>query len=117
MLRLASDADVDGRIIRGLRRFQPDLDLKRAQDALPEGTPDPDVLAWAGAEQRVLITHDRSTMVGHARKRSAAREPLPGVVVTTDAQTVGEAIEDILIIAHCMAENEIKDEIIIFLPL
>jgi hypothetical protein len=45
MLRLASDADVHGDIVRGLRRRQPDLDLVRAQDALPEGTPDREVLA------------------------------------------------------------------------
>ncbi|QEH35105.1 hypothetical protein OJF2_36500 [Aquisphaera giovannonii] len=56
MLRLASDADVHGELIRGLRRRQPALDLIRVQDALPEGTPDPEVLAWAAAERRVLLT-------------------------------------------------------------
>ncbi len=61
MLRLASDADVHGDIIRGLRRRLPDIDLARAQDALPEGTPDPEVLTWA-AENRVLITNDRNTI-------------------------------------------------------
>jgi hypothetical protein len=117
MLRLASDADVDGRIIRGLRRHQPDLDLRRSLDALPEGTPDPEVLEWAATEQRVLITRDRSTMVGFARQRSAARKPLPGLVVTTKSQRIGHAVEDILIIAHCMTEDEIRDQIVIFLPL
>jgi hypothetical protein len=56
LLRLASDADVHGDILRGLQRRLPELDLVRVQDALPEGTPDPDVLAWAAAEHRVLIT-------------------------------------------------------------
>ena len=45
MLRLASDADVHGGVIRGLRRRLPEIDLVRAQDALPEGAPDPEVLA------------------------------------------------------------------------
>jgi len=40
MLRLASDADVHGDIVRGLRRRLPEIDLIRAQDALPEGPPD-----------------------------------------------------------------------------
>jgi hypothetical protein len=58
MLRFASDADVDGAIIRGLRhRRFPEIDLVRAQDVLPEGAPDPDVLAWVAAEDRVLITN------------------------------------------------------------
>jgi hypothetical protein len=59
MLRLASDADVHGEIIRGLRRRLPQIDLLRAQDALPEGAPDLEVLAWAAAENRILITNDR----------------------------------------------------------
>jgi hypothetical protein len=49
MLRLASDADVHGDIVRGLRRRAPEVDLVRVQDVLPEGTPDPAVLAWAAA--------------------------------------------------------------------
>ena len=72
MLRLASDADVHGEIVRGLRRRRTDLELVRAQDALAEGTPDPVVLAWAASENRVLITNDRNTMVGCAYPRVTA---------------------------------------------
>ena len=64
MLRLASDADVHGAIIRGLRRRLPGIDLLRAQDVLAARTPDAQVLAWAAAENRVLVTNDRNTMVG-----------------------------------------------------
>jgi hypothetical protein len=73
MLRLASDADVHGDIIRGLHRRQPELDLLRAQEVLPNGTRDPDVLAWAAEENRVLITNDRRTMLGSAYLRVRLR--------------------------------------------
>ncbi len=76
MLRLASDADVHGGIIVGLRRRLQEIDLVRAQDALPEGTPDPEVLAWIAAENRVLITNDRNTMVGSAYQRVSGRRPI-----------------------------------------
>jgi hypothetical protein len=66
MLRLASDADVHGDILRGLRRRRPEIDLLRAQDALPEGTADRELLAWAAAENRILVTNGRNTMVGFA---------------------------------------------------
>ena len=92
MLRLASDADVHGDIIRGLRRRSPDIDLVRVQDALPERTPDPEVLAWAAAQDRVLITNDRNTMVGFAYQRVTAGEPMPGVIATTNEQSIGSAI-------------------------
>ena len=116
MLRLASDADVHGEIIRGLRRRLPEIDLVRAQDALPEGAPDSDVLAWAAAENRILITNDRNTMIGFAYHRVATGEPLPGLIATTNEQSIGSAINDILLIAEYMPEEEIRDQIVVFLP-
>ncbi len=117
MLRLASDADVHGDIIRGLRRRRPDLDLIRAQDAIPEDTPDPAVLAWAASENRVLITNDRNTMVGFAHQRAGAGEPMPGLIATTNEQSLGEAIDDILVIAELMAEDEVRAQVVLYLPL
>ena len=117
MLRLATDADVHGDIIRGLRRRSPDIDLVRIQDALPEGTPDPDVLLWAIAEYRTLMTNDRNTMVGFACERAAAGERVPGLIVTTNEQSIGSAIDDILLIAECMPEKEISAQVVVYLPL
>lgn len=116
MLRLASDADVNGEIVRGLRRRRPDIDLIRSRDVLPEGTPDPDVLAWAAAENRVLVTNDRNTMVGFAYERVVAGEPVPGLIVTTNEQAVGQAIDDILLIAEYMPEDEIGNQVVVYLP-
>src|SRR3954466_5934865 len=117
MLRLASDADVHGDIIRGLRRRRPEIDLIRAQDALPVGTPDPEVLAWAETQNRILITNDRNTMVGYAYRRVAAGEQVPGLIVTTNWQSIGAAIDDILLLADCMSEVEVKDQVAVSLPL
>jgi hypothetical protein len=116
MLRLASDADVHGDIIRGLRRRRSDIDLLRAQDVLPEGTPDPDVLAWAAIENRILLTNDRNSMVGFAYERVAAGQPVPGLIVTTNEQALGDAINDVLLIAELMAADEIRDQVVVYLP-
>jgi hypothetical protein len=117
MLRLASDADVRGEIIRGLRRRLPKIDLVRVQDALPEGTLDHDVLAWAAAENRILITNDRNTMVGFACRRVAAGDPVPGLIATTNHQAIGAAIDDILVVTEYMPEEEIRNQVVVFLPL
>jgi hypothetical protein len=116
MLRLASDADVHGEIVRGLRRRLPEIDLVRVQDALPEGTPDPDVLAWAAAEDRVLISNDRNTMIGFAHQRLASCKPMPGLIATTNEQAIGAAIDDIALIAEYMSEEEIREQFVVFLP-
>ena len=116
MLRLASDADVNGEILRGLRRRLPEIDLVRVQEAWPEGTPDPEILAWAAMENRILITNDRNTMVGFAYQRAAAGVSMPGLIVTTNEQAIGSAIDDILLITQYMAEEEIRDQVVVFLP-
>src|SRR5437588_11667399 len=116
MLRLVSDADVHGEIMRGLRRRLPEIDLVRDQDTLPEGTPDPEVLAWAAAENRILITNDRNTMVGFAYQRVAVGEPVPGLIATTNEQSIGSAIDDILLIAEYMPQEEIRGQVVLFLP-
>ena len=116
MLRLASDADVHGGIVRGLGRRLPDLDLIRVQDVLPEATPDAEVLAWTIAENRILITNDRNTMVGLVYQRVRTGNPVPGLIVTTNEQSVGMAINDILLIAEYMPEEEISNQGVVFLP-
>jgi len=116
MLRLASDADVHGAIIRGLRRRQPEIDLLRAQEILPVGTSDREVLSWAAAENRVLITNDRNTLVGLAYQRVAAAEPMAGLIATSIEQSIGSAIDDILLVSECLSAKEIRDRVIVFLP-
>jgi len=116
MLRLASDADVHGEIIRGLRRRLHEIDLVRIQDVLPAGTPDHEVLEWAATEGRILITNDRNTMVGLAYQRAAAGKLVPGLIAATNEQSIGSAIDDILLIAEGMPEEEIREQVVVFLP-
>ncbi|MGE0608192.1 MAG: DUF5615 family PIN-like protein [Pirellulales bacterium] len=104
-------------ILRGLRRREPALDLTRVQDALPEGTLDPEVLEWAASENRVLLTNDRATMIGFAYQRVLKGLPLPGLIVTKNSQSIGSAIADILLIAEQMPEDEIRQQFVVYLPL
>src|SRR5262245_25451729 len=65
-MKLASDENFDGDIVRGLLRVLPELDLVRVQDAGLAGSPDPEVLAWAAVGGRILLSHDRDTMPNFA---------------------------------------------------
>jgi hypothetical protein len=116
MLRLASDADVNGAIIRGLRLRVPSIDLIRSQDYLNDGVLDPEVLSWAAAQQRVLITNDRNTMTKYALRRANTAQAATGIIATTNNQSIGTAIDDIILIAECMSETEIRNRVVIFLP-
>jgi predicted nuclease of predicted toxin-antitoxin system len=73
MLRLAADADVDGKIVRGLRRKQPDIDLVRVQDVGLRTADDESILEWSAIEGRILISGDRNTLIGFAGDRTRTR--------------------------------------------
>src|SRR5437867_3448566 len=98
MLRLAADENFTGAIIRGVFRRSPEVDLVRVQDVDLAGAVDPVVLEWAAREDRVLLTHDVTTMSAYAYERVAADQPMPGVVVINRSVPVRRAIEEIALI-------------------
>lgn len=116
MLRLATDEDFNNRILRGMPRRRPELDIVRVQDAGLTGRGDAEVLAWAAVEGRVLLTHDVTTMRRYVEERVAAGLPMPGVFEVSQQTPIALAIEDILLLAECSLEGEWEGQIR-FLPL
>ncbi len=116
MLKLLSDENFNNDIVRGLQRQQPNLDLARVQDVGLSATDDPDILAWAAQEGRLVLTHDQSTMPGFAYQRVLAGEPMPGVIVVNDRASIGQAINDILVLAECSLEDEWHGQVV-YVPL
>jgi hypothetical protein len=106
MLRLAADEDFNNRILRGLLRRNPDLDIVRVQDAGLRGRGDTEVLEWAATEGRVLLTHDVTTMKQHVDERIAAGLLMPGIFELNQSLPIGQAIEEILLLAECSFEGE-----------
>jgi hypothetical protein len=116
MLRLATDEDFNNRILRGLLRRNPGLDIVRVQDAGLRGLGDAEVLEWAATEGRILLTHDVTTMKQHVYKRINAGSPMPGVFELSQDVPIGQAIEEILFVAECSVEGEWEGQIR-YLPL
>jgi hypothetical protein len=65
MIRILADADLNERIVAGCLRREPEMDFLSANDADLEGVPDPEVLALAAAQDRILMSRDFHTMPGH----------------------------------------------------
>lgn len=116
MLNLVIDENFNGDILRGLRRRLPALDFVRVQDVGLGETPDPDILAWAAVEGRVVLTHDRDTMPNFAYERVRAGESMSGVFVVSDLMPTGQAIDEILLAVQCLSPDECKD-LVRFFPL
>lgn len=84
MIKLLTDENFDGDILRGMLRRMPDLDVIRVQDIGLSQTLDPIILAWAAANQRVLLTHDMKTVPDFANDCVRAGELMPGVFLVND---------------------------------
>lgn len=116
MLRLGADENFKAGIIRGLLRRVPGLDIVRIQDVGLSGVDDPAVLDWAAREDRIILTHDVSTLVSLAFERVAAGLPMPGVFAVSSSGPLGAAIEDLVLLCECSVDGE-WDGHVLFLPL
>ncbi len=96
-VRFQADADLDGRLIRGLRRAEPGIDIRTADAAGLEGLGDPDVLRLAAGSQRILVSQDRRTMPLHFRRHVAGAQS-PGVILLREATPISVAIEELALI-------------------
>jgi predicted nuclease of predicted toxin-antitoxin system len=65
MIKLLIDVNVDHDILRGLRLRLPALDALIAQEVGLSETPDPELLAWAAEQGRLLLTHDLKAALPH----------------------------------------------------
>ena len=116
MLKLLSDENFNGDILRGLYRQRPDLDVVRVQDVGLGATPDPEILAWAAVEGRIVLTHDRDTMLYAAYARVKAKQSMPGVFLVSDLMPLGQAINELLLAIDCLTSDECKN-FVRFFPL
>jgi predicted nuclease of predicted toxin-antitoxin system len=115
MLRLPSDENFNGAIVRGLLLRRPDLALVRLQDVGLEGADDPAVLAWA-ANDRIILTHDRATMPDFAAARVQAGQPMAGVFVVNDRLPIRQAIDELLLLDEASEQAEWAGQVV-YLPL
>lgn len=84
-VRLQADADLNQRIVTGLRRLEPAVDFQTAASAALEGKLDPEILAFCADSGRLLVTHDQRTMPHHF-----------GEFIRTRRHRLGEALNAIL---------------------
>src|SRR5437667_8419587 len=101
MLRFLADENFHGAVVDGLRLHHPQIDVVRAQDLEIAGADVPVLLDWAARNGRVLLTHDASTVTRDAYDRVRAGLPMPGVFEVAQDLSIGQAIEEIAMLAEC----------------
>ena len=116
MLRLLSDENFNGDLVRGLLRQDLQLDLVRVQDVGLMQTPDSDILEWAANQNRLLLSHDVSTIPPAAYQRVIEGKPMPGVLIVPDQMLMRQAIAEILFLTRGVEPDECEGQVL-FLPL
>jgi len=116
MVSFLADENFNGRIVRGLLRRAPHMDLVRAQDVGLSGIPDPAVLEWAAKSGRILLTHDIATMVPYSFDRIEQGLPTPGVLIVRESFAIGSVIDDLLLIFEAGQAQDFEGNVI-YLPL
>ena len=114
MITLVSDENFDDDILRGVVRRLPELDVVRVHECGLAETPDPVILQWAAEQDRIVLTHDRRTLLGFAYQRVRLGQPMPGVFLVSDNMAKGHAIEELVLALQCLFPDECRDHVTYF---
>lgn len=94
-MQFAADENFNGTLLGQLRHRLPDLDVIRVQDTPMYQSADPDLLAWAARENRILLTHDYRTIPGFAFMRVREELPMPGVILVREVVSMGILLDEL----------------------
>ena len=111
-----TDENFNNDILRAVRRKIPRIDIVRAQDVGLTGVNDETLLAWAAEQERVLLTHDVSTITPHAYGRVMKGERMPGVFEVNRSVSIRTAMDDIVLLTECSIPGEWEGQVR-YLPL
>jgi len=112
VLRYLVDENFNQKIVRGLLRRLPELDIAIAQAIGLGGVSDSEVLDRAADEGRVVPTHDVRTLVPEAYARVAAGRAMPGVVASDDEIPIGPAIDDLILIHQATGDGSFEGQVV-----
>jgi Domain of unknown function (DUF5615) len=115
-MKFLADEDFNNDILRGLFRILPEFDVVRVQDVGLIEKHDREILEWASKENKLILTHDFSTMINFAYERVANGEHLEGLILVPQTIPIGEAINELALLIECSLENEWENRIA-FIPL
>jgi hypothetical protein len=96
-IRFQADADLNQIIVLATIRREPAIDFLTAEAADLFGLKDPEVLAAAAREGRVLVSHDQKTMPRHFAE-FIAHTPSPGLLLIPQHLSIVSVVEDLLLI-------------------
>ncbi|MCY7322844.1 MAG: DUF5615 family PIN-like protein [Phormidesmis sp. CAN_BIN36] len=109
-VRYQADADLNQGIVTGVLRREHTIDFQTASAAGLRGVKDPEVLAIAAQQGRILVSHDRRTMPSEFAE-FIVNSQSAGVIIVSRKLPIEVAIEELLIIWAASSLEEWLDRI------
>ena len=100
MIRFQADAGIHRRIVVAVRLGEPAIDFASAGDSELEAT-----------QGRILITHDRRTMLDHFRRRLEEGKSSPGVFLVSQFAALGPIVEVLVMVWAASDSVEWQDQV------
>ena len=108
-IRFQADNDLNFAIVRAVRRSEPTISFLSAADAEIVGVSDPEVLDRAFVAGRVIVSHDRRTMLAYFRDRLIAGGSSPGLLIVSQYAAIGPDVEAIILLWSTTGAEELRD--------
>jgi len=109
-IRFQADNDLKFAIVKAVRRQEPAIDFASAREAGLDGVGDPELLERAAKDNRVLVSHDRRTMLRHFRNYLAAVQASPGLLVVSQGTPIRLVVEAIILLWAVSDPMELRDQ-------
>lgn len=109
--KFIADADFNEPVISALRKIEAGIDFLTAADGGTRGLSDRHVLHLAAAIDRVVVSHDRNTMIGEFYRLLAEGYSSPGLIIVRQGPKIGQTIEDLLLIWAGSEAEELRDRV------
>lgn len=117
-IKYLMDENIDPLYPKQLRLKQPELIILVIGEPFtpPKGTKDPEILDWCEEYQYILVTNNRRSMPVHLKDHLAKNQHIPGIFILNPQLTIGQNIDELILIAEGSFDDEYQDQII-HLPL
>lgn len=82
----------------------------------PKSTLDPEILCWYEEHNFLLVTNNRKPMPVHLAEHIAQDRNIPGIFILNNKLTIGQTVNELILIAEASFDNEYQNQIL-HLPL
>jgi hypothetical protein len=112
-IRYLLDENMSHTIRNQLLLREPEMEILTIGDGIAPalGTLDPIILTWIEQHGYILVSRNRRTIPDHLREHLAAGYHVPGIILLKRRYSLGEVLNDLLLIWHASNPNEYRDRI------